>query len=210
MLILIVASTEMEIAPFLAEYPQADYFITGVGAPITIYKLTKQLHLKIYDCIIQVGIAGAYHQVFQLGDAVLVERDCFADLGVVENKIFYSVFEMGFAAAEDFPFKAEWLVNEKISNFDINAKSVKGATVNLLFDQHQLPIENKKKLAADIETMEGAAFHYVALAEDISFLQIRGISNYVGERDKSKWAIQKAVESSNQVLLQLYPKLIQK
>lgn len=210
MLILIVASTEMEIAPFLAEYPQADYLITGVGAPIAIYKLTKQLQVKAYDCIIQVGIAGTYHQVFQLGDVVLVERDCFADLGVVENQQFYSVFDMGFAVSEDFPFKAEWLVNENISSFDINAKSVKGATVNLLFDQHQLPIENKKKIAADIETMEGAALHYVALAENIKFVQIRGISNYVGERDKTKWTIQTAVESSNQLLSQLYRKLIQK
>jgi futalosine hydrolase len=31
--------------------------------------------------------------------------------------------------------------------------------------------------------MEGAALHFVCLQEDISFIQLRAISNFVGERD---------------------------
>ncbi len=37
------------------------------------------------------------------------------------------------------------------------------------------------------ESMEGAALHYVCLMEKIPFLQIRSISNYIGERNKKKW-----------------------
>jgi len=48
---------------------------------------------------------------------------------------------------------------------------------------------------ADIETMEGSAFHYVCLMRNIPFVQIRGISNMVGERDKSKWKIKEAIDS---------------
>ncbi len=48
---------------------------------------------------------------------------------------------------------------------------------------------------ADIETMEGSAFHYVCLMRNIPFVQIRGISNVVGERDKSNWKIKEAIES---------------
>ena len=53
---------------------------------------------------------------------------------------------------------------------------------------------------ADIETMEGAALHYVCLQEHIPFLQIRSISNHVGERDKTKWKIKEAIENLNKEL----------
>jgi futalosine hydrolase len=49
--------------------------------------------------------------------------------------------------------------------------------------------------------MEGAALHYVCLQENIPFVQIRSVSNYVGERDKTKWKIQEAIENLNRELL---------
>ena len=45
--------------------------------------------------------------------------------------------------------------------------------------------------------MEGAALHYVCLSEKIPFLQLRSVSNYVGERDKSKWALREAIMNLN-------------
>ena len=45
--------------------------------------------------------------------------------------------------------------------------------------------------------MEGAAFHFVCLQQKIPFIQIRSISNSVGERDKSKWVIKEAVSNLN-------------
>ncbi len=53
----------------------------------------------------------------------------------------------------------------------------------------------RQKYNAHLETMEGAAFHYVCLQKEIPFLQIRGISNYVGERDKSKWKMEEAIDN---------------
>ncbi|NMD28678.1 MAG: futalosine hydrolase, partial [Bacteroidetes bacterium] len=35
----------------------------------------------------------------------------------------------------------------------------------------------------------------VCLQKEIPFLQIRGISNYVGERDKSKWKMEEAIDN---------------
>ncbi len=45
--------------------------------------------------------------------------------------------------------------------------------------------------------MEGAALHYVCLQEQIPFVQIRSVSNYVGERDKTKWKMKEAIENLN-------------
>ncbi|HMR84510.1 MAG TPA: futalosine hydrolase, partial [Niabella sp.] len=54
-----------------------------------------------------------------------------------------------------------------------------------------------------IESMEGAALHYVALMEKVPFLQIRGLSNYVGERDKSRWQMSEAITNLNGELLRI-------
>jgi futalosine hydrolase len=36
----------------------------------------------------------------------------------------------------------------------------------------------------------------------IPFIQIRAVSNYVGERDKSKWKTQEAIYNLNETLLE--------
>jgi futalosine hydrolase len=57
-----------------------------------------------------------------------------------------------------------------------------------------------EKFDADVESMEGAALHYVCLQQQQSFLQLRGISNAVGERNKEKWATGEAVTNLNKEL----------
>ena len=59
-----------------------------------------------------------------------------------------------------------------------------------------------------IESMEGAALHYVCTLMKIPFLQLRAISNMVGERDKTKWEIQKAIDALNHSLVKILPTLI--
>ena len=58
-----------------------------------------------------------------------------------------------------------------------------------------------------VESMEGAALHYVCLMEKIPFLQIRSISNLIGERDKTRWKIKEAMKSLNETLITLIQKL---
>jgi futalosine hydrolase len=68
---------------------------------------------------------------------------------------------------------------------------------------HQLIVQ----YAPAIESMEGAAFHYVCLNEGIPFIQLRSISNRIGERDKSQWQLHKAIENLQNTLIILINKL---
>ena len=54
-----------------------------------------------------------------------------------------------------------------------------------------------------IESMEGAALHYIGLQEKIPFLQLRSVSNYIAERNKKNWNMKEAVQSLNSELLKL-------
>jgi futalosine hydrolase len=51
--------------------------------------------------------------------------------------------------------------------------------------------------------MEGAAFHYVCLTEKVPFLQLRAVSNYVGERNKKNWNIKLAIENLNKATIEV-------
>jgi futalosine hydrolase len=207
MSILIVAATKMEVQPFLDEHPEADILITGVGAAATVYQLMNRIEKNKYDFILQVGLAGTYTNELKLGESVIVEADCFADLAVWENKKIISVNDLGLTNPDEAPFEKGWLVNQNISIISTLAKKVKGITVNLLSDDLNYVHEMKLKYNAAIESMEGAALHYVCIQKNIPFLQIRGISNRVGERDKSKWNFKEAIQSSNQLLSEIYSSL---
>jgi futalosine hydrolase len=207
MSILITAATKMEIQPFWDLNPEAEYLITGVGAAATVFQLMNRIENNKYDIILQVGLAGTYTNGLTLGESVIVERDCFADLAVWENKKIINVNELGFTNPNDFPFENGWLVNHNASVNLTYTKKVKGVTVNLLTDDLNYVNEMKHKYNADVESMEGAALHYVCIQKNIPFLQIRGISNQVGERDKSKWQFKEAIQSSNQLLNDIYSSL---
>ena len=198
MSILVIAATDMEIEPLRAKNPKEKYLITGVGCAETVFHLTKALSAEKYSLVIQVGIAGTFDKNQSLGETVVVEKDCFADLGLNEKNTIKNVFEMGFADANSFPFEKGFLVNRYLGQLGLShIKVVNGISVNFISDNQNYIYQLQTKYNAEIESMEGAALHYVCLHEQVPFVQIRGISNYAGERDKSQWKIKKAVESSN-------------
>lgn len=61
-----------------------------------------------------------------------------------------------------------------------------GISVNEITTQAQKVRFYKKQFNPVIESMEGAALHYIALQEKIPFIQLRSTSNYIAERNKKK------------------------
>jgi futalosine hydrolase len=201
MTILVVAATEMEIAPFIAQNNEAEILITGVGAPACMYALTKKLSQQKYDLVIQAGIAGTFKNHFALGETYMAKTDLFADLGIQEGNNFYTLFDRGFLQPDLLPYTKAQLVNT-IENY-FNLKPASAITINTVSDSLAQTELYKKKYDADIESMEGAAFHYVCIQENVSFLQIRSISNFVGERVKTNWKMKESIESLNENLIRI-------
>ena len=205
--LLIVAATELEIEPLLKEKNRADILITGVGIPATLYHLVKKISEKNYDFVIQAGIAGAFSDDVNLAEVVQVSEDTFADLGIQENGNFQTLFDMGFSGNNDFPFTNRWLQNPHPLLQKNHLLPAKGITVNKINDDAFQNKMIKEKFSPDVESMEGAAFHYVCLLEKINFLQLRAISNRVGERNKSKWELKTSIENLNKELLNIFENL---
>ena len=201
--LLIVAATESEIEPILKENSKADILISGVGIPATVFHLTKKLIEKNYDLAIQAGVAGTFSHGFNLAEIVLVKKDVFADLGIDENGEFKTLFDNRFIDKNDFPYTNGCLINHHYFLEKTKLKVANAITINKITDDHVQLKKNQQQFDAEIESMEGAAFHYVCLQQKINFLQIRGISNVVGERDKTKWEMRNAIENLNKELLKI-------
>jgi futalosine hydrolase len=89
----------------------------------------------------------------------------------------------------------------------LHLKTVTGITVNEITTRKDRIQQLVKKYDPFIETMEGAALHFVCRSTGTAFLQMRAISNYVGERDKSKWVMKDALHNLNAALIQYIDKL---
>jgi len=203
MKILVVAATQQEIVPFINLNNNSETLICGVGIPSTVYHLTKKLIQEKYDFVIQAGIGGSFSKKIKKGEVVAVEQDVFADIGAEQNKKFKTVFELGFGNENEFPFTNGYLINTSEILHLSNLKKVNAVTINKINDRKKRSTLLKKMFNPDIESMEGAAFHFVCLQLDIPFLQIRAISNKVGERDKTKWEIKRAIKNLNNELIKL-------
>lgn len=200
MKILVVAATRQEVAIFADLNPGVELLICGVGIPSTIFHLTKRLLQQKYDLVIQAGIGGSFSGKLKKGSVVAIETDAFADLGVEEKNKFKTIFQMGFGDENTFPFKNGLLPNPSGVIGMAGLKKVNAVTINTIHDNKKRARRIEKMFDASVESMEGAAFHLVCLQLDVPFLQLRAISNTVGERDKNKWKVNEAIGNLNHTL----------
>ncbi len=205
--VLLVSATEFEIASYLKQKDRIDVLLTGVGMPMALYQLQKKITENKYNLVIQAGLAGAFTTKFELGETVLVRQDTFGDLGIEEKELFTPIFETDLFNKNEFPFENGWLVNKNNILQQSTLAVVKAVTINKVTDKGSVKQQLIDSFNADIETMEGAALHYVCLQQNIPFIQLRAISNYVGERDKTKWKIDIAITNLNNELQKLLNQL---
>ena len=183
------------------------FHVSGVGIAATAVSLTKLLCNEKPDLIIQMGIAGAFNNKEKLGKTFVIKNDCFADMGVEENKEWKDIFDLKLTKNNYPPYEKKGLPNPYLQQYNLlHLPEATGITVNTINTQKNRIEQFKKKYAPDIETMEGAALHYVCREAKVAFLQIRATSNYVGERNKTKWLLKESIENVNQTVLKLIDK----
>ncbi len=210
---LVIAATPIEIRPLLEKLKegnipisnsiQLDVLITGIGLLATSYSLQKQIQLKRPDLIIQAGVGGCFDKKMKLGRVFIIKKEAIADQSVVELNALKTLFDLDLVPANQPPYQKGWLVNPHPIVKKLRLPKVTGVSVNEITTQVQKVRFYKKQFNPQIESMEGAALHYVALQEGIPFIQLRSTSNYIAERNKKNWNMPAAIHSLNQSLLNL-------
>jgi futalosine hydrolase len=211
--ILITAATAREIAPFLEHYrnqelQETDVLVTGIGLTSCTYHLSRYINLKKPDLIIQAGVAGCFDKRISLGEVVTIQQDTIADESVIELNKLKTLFDLKLVPHNQFPYKKGWLVNPETALLKKSKlKIVKGISVNQISTSRQVINFYRKEFNPVTESMEGAALHYVCLMEKIPFIQIRSVSNYIGERNKKKWNMNDSIANLNNELIRIIEKI---
>jgi futalosine hydrolase len=208
MYILVAAATAVEIQPAVEAFHrglngehEVGVLITGVGAMATTWSLSRQIDRRRPDLIIQAGIAGCLTDILP-GEVMVVAEDEPADLGVWEEGEFKSIFDLRLADADSFPFSGGRLVNPYLPLLELTSlEPVRAITVNEITTAAERISWYQQNTDAVVESMEGAALHFVCLQSGVPFLQLRAISNAVGVRDKTKWEMGLALGRLNSALI---------
>jgi futalosine hydrolase len=211
MQVLLCAATEMEIAPTLQALSlkqghTVEVLITGVGLTACTYALTKEVVAKRPDAILQAGVAGTLLVDQPLAQVVAVKSETIGDLGV-EEASFLSLFDLRLLGPNTQPWEDGKLTNPSELLQTVGLPLVDAVTVNEISTSEERIDYYRNQLQAQVESMEGAALHFVGLMEKIPFLQVRSLSNFIGERDKSKWMMKESITKLNQAIQQILTKL---
>ncbi|MDR2383708.1 MAG: futalosine hydrolase [Prevotellaceae bacterium] len=195
MKILVTAATFKELQ-FICPAGNITVANTGVGIASTVYNLTKLLNNR-FDLVLNIGVAGSFSEKLNTGDVVAVCSETFGDFGIAAKNGFFTCFEENIVDANMFPFVEGILMSPNAEHIarNLSIPLVKGLTNNTVSGEEKLIKKMKDKFSPDIETMEGAAFFFVCLMENVPFAEIRSISNTVEPRDKSKWNIPLAIKN---------------
>lgn len=167
--------------------------LCGVGLSAAAYRTSKIIAQHRPDYLIMAGIAGVYAgSSCQLGDVVLVESECEADLGFFTPQGFTHLAELDLAM--DFARVRQWHCPH------ITPELPLGRARSNSLNAAMAPFINHAGI--DIENMEGAAFFQVCLAEQQRFFEVRAISNRVDVSDES-WDFDGSIQQLSQGLGQL-------
>jgi futalosine hydrolase len=217
MKILLVAATALEIAALLQHLQQhwqsidaatfmhndttVSLCITGVGMVAATYAVTKALFSETYDLALQAGVGGSFNRDIALGTVVQVTSDQYGDLGAEDHDAFLDIFDMGLLQKEEHPYTDGKLVMPGDTLFEKALPVVSGITVNTVSGNAAIIAARSLRYKADVESMEGAAFHYTCLREQVPFAQVRAISNYVEPRNREVWKMKEAIINLNNWLI---------
>ena len=220
--ILILSATEIEVAPLIKALGKPvfhheklrsfrlgrlnlDILISGIGMVAKAFWLGKFLSENKYDFALNTGIAGSFASEIKIGEVVNVSVDQFSEIGALVPDGFLTASDLHFGDFDTFPFKSGLLINP--TNFDKfglqNLKQVSGITSNTIHGEKASILAVAERFHPEVETMGGAAFMYGCLYSKVPCAQIRAISNFVEERDKSRWNIPLAVKNLTSTILEI-------
>lgn len=197
------------LSPELRNNLDITWITTGIGTTSTSYIITKSLLTAqdSFDLAINCGIAGSFTKDIPIGTTTRITKEYFGDLGFETFSGFQTLFDYKILDADTHPFKKGALLAPDLpDNLENALKGCIKASAVTVQTVSGLP-EKRDRLFRDfnprIESMEGAAFFYVCLLEKIPFVELRSVSNEVGERDRSKWNIPLALSSLKKTLGEL-------
>ncbi len=188
--ILLVSPTEFEMeASSLLGFEK---YVVGVGPVCAAIKMTQVLERKSPRLVILFGVCGSYPDSgLSIGDVVIAKKEVFADIA----RCFKDREEdISILSAQDLSFdlRAQLgsLLGERLSDFlTVNFVTVCCSTMYKRRAERLASRWNAK-----VENMEGASIAKVCKMYNVSFLEIRSVSNIVCDPIEL-WEFERAINA---------------
>jgi len=177
--ILLACAVEAELA-FWKPRAGVDTLVTGVGPVEASCALTAELCRRPYRLVINAGLAGAFDGAARIGDGVVVADDTMEV--ALESGAPLSL-PRGERTVERASSDSELVARLRERGFPV----VRGVTVARVTSSALTAARLSAQLGAQVESMEGFAALRAANRLGISAIEVRGISNRCGERERSGW-----------------------
>ena len=195
-----------------------DLMITGPGVFNAVHALTVYLEKSSPALILQTGIAGIFKETgCVIGDVAIATREHYVHTGVQTDSLenaplpFDLIKDNPLSRKGIYPFEQDRvdhtheILSRALSINQINIIKGPFITVSSITSSFEQASRLYSAFSPVMEAMEGAACSHIAALYDIPVIEIRSASNFVGERDKSKWDIDLAIKHLGLVIACLYP-----
>ncbi len=196
------------------------YMVSGMGKTNAAHSATLLLEKFSPDVLILFGIGGAYPSSgLEVGDIAVADKELYGDEGVLTQDGFQGTDSIGiplvvkggrkyfneFDLDKKFFAKALRSLASRSQPFAgrIAVGSGTFVTVSTCTGTRKRALELQKRFGAICENMEGAAAAHICTLYKTPMVEIRGISNIVGDRDRSKWDITLAAKTCQEAVIDM-------
>ncbi len=177
-MILVVSATPQEAA-FLGDHENVELLVTGIGPVEAAARVTQRLAQRNCDFVVNVGVAGAYLGALRIGDGVAVaEESIELDLEVGAPL----ALPAGLSAVDKARSDATLVSRLAGAGY----RAARGITVTRVTATEATAARLRMR-GVQVESMEGFAVLRAAEIARVRAIELRGISNYAGERSRSGW-----------------------
>ncbi|MDF2936973.1 MAG: hypothetical protein K0Q90_2346 [Paenibacillaceae bacterium] len=200
--ILVIAAVEAErqaILRGLAGDPRFDVKAPGAGVGMAAAAAGAALASGAYTLAVSAGIGGGFPGLAPVGSLVIASEAIAADLGAETPEGFQTAQELGFGsnrlpahvqlAAELQAVLAQRYPARTVLTGPVLTVSTATGTAATAEDWRL------RHPGAAAEAMEGFGVACAASLFGLPFLEVRGISNAVGPRDRAAWRIGEALQA---------------
>jgi len=200
------------------------YMVSGMGKTNAVHGATILLEKFSPSMLILFGVGGAYPSSgLRVGDIAVAEKELYGDEGVMTGDGFLGIEFIGIPLAvkggkkyfNEFPLDKE-LAGKALGSLmsvtqpsagSIAAGSGRFVTVSTCTGTRKRALELQKRFGSICENMEGAAVAHICTLYGTPMIEIRGISNIVGDRNSAKWDIRLAAENCQEVVMEVLKNL---
>lgn len=187
----------------------------GMGKSNAAQALTAALETHRIRGIVGFGVAGAYASATGLdaGGIALASAEIYGDEGVDAPGGWLSTEAIGIpllsldgiACFNEIPLDSERVAAASGALTDAGVAHAVGPliTVSACSGTADRGAALAGRFGAVAETMEGAAYAHVAALYQVPFVEVRGISNRVEDRDLSSWKLAEAAEAAARAVEQI-------